>query len=62
MNSCLDSDEHYLLDACLKADSHQMQRSAFSEVGCVNAEIGNFLYLPAEMQQSAADALENAVM
>ena len=28
----------------LKANSHQTQWSAFSAVGCINAEIGNFLY------------------
>ena len=30
-------------DTDLKADSHQTQQSAFSAVGCVNTEIGNFL-------------------
>ena len=28
----------------LKADSHEMQRSAFSAVDCANAEIGNFKF------------------
>ena len=34
---------HYATGKTLKADSHKMQRSAFSAVGCINAEIGNIL-------------------
>ena len=29
----------------VKDDSHETQQSAFSSVDCVNAEIGNFLYV-----------------
>ena len=39
----------------VKVDSHKMQWSAFSAVGCVNAEIGNFQF-PEKMQPSPVDA------